>query len=156
MLYSKFHIGDDRYVVAISQITAIVPYVNLKSIPSLPEYAAGLLNYHGISVPVIDLCQLLLDRSCSRKLSSRIIVTTIKSNYGGVITVGFLVEHATETITADDEEFIDPRMRNPDIPFIGFVANFDDGMITRINPEDIFAKIDERLFFPENAGAKGC
>jgi len=156
VLYSKFSIGDDRYVIAINQILVIVPYVSLKSIPSLPDYAAGLLNYHGDSIPVIDICQLLVGRPCPRKLSSRIIVTTIKSNYDGEITIGFLVEHATETITVDDDEFIDPRMSNPDMPFIGLVTNSEDGIITRIHPQNIFERLDERLFFPETLGAKEC
>ena len=151
MLYAKFFIGDDRYVIAISEISVITPYVNLKPIPSLPDYAAGLLNYRGRSVPVIDLCQLLTSRSCVRMLSSRIIITTIKSNKGnGDISIGFLVENATETFTADDEEFIEPGMKNPELPYIGLVANDDEGMLTRMSPQAIFEKIDEGLFFPES------
>jgi len=155
MLYSKFFIGDDRYVIAINQITAITPYVYLKSIPSLPGYAAGLLNYRGLSIPVIDLCQLLIARSCVRMLSTRIIITTIKSNKGnGDITVGFLVENATETLSVDDDEFIEPGMSNPELPFIGLVVNDEEGVVTKISPQDIFGKLDEKLFFSENLSAK--
>ena len=151
MLYAKFNIGDDRYVIAINQITVITPYVNLKSIPSMPDYAAGILIYHGISIPVIDLCQLLISRPCARLLSSRIIITTIESSRGnGDITLGFLVENATETFSADDEEFVDPGMKNTEPPFVGLVANDDEGIITKIVPQDIFGQVDEELFFSES------
>jgi chemotaxis-related protein WspB len=156
VLYSLFSIGDDRYVIAINRIAVIAPSVNLKSMPYLPDYAAGLLNYRGILVPVIDLCQLFLSRPCVRMLSTRIIVTTIKSTIGeGDIEVGFLVENATETFSAEDDEFIEPGMRNPEIPFVGAVAHDDEGMVTKITPQDIFERIDEGLFFSEHVSAKG-
>ena len=155
MLYSHFYVGDDRYVIAIKDVTVIVPCVKLKSVPSLPDYAAGLFTYQGLSVPVIDLCQLLIGRPCARMLSTRIIITTIKSTKGdGEITVGFLVEKATETFSADDGDFIEPGMKNPEMPFIGSVVNHKEGMVTKITPQMIFERIDETLFFPVKMTAK--
>lgn len=155
MLYAKFNIGDDRYLIAINQIAAIIPYVYLKKIPLMPNYAAGLLDYHGLSIPVIDLSQFLIDRSCVRMLSTRIIISTIKSSRGGdEITVGFLVENATETFSVDENEFVDPGMKNSELPFIGLVVSDDEGMITKISPQDIFGNLDESLFFTENVSAK--
>jgi chemotaxis-related protein WspB len=155
VLYSLFSIGDDRYAIAINEVAVIAPFVKLKSMPSLPEYAAGLMNYRGDLVPVIDLCQLLISRPCSRILSTRIIITTIKSVSGeGDVEIGFLVENATGTFSADDVEFIESGMKNPEMPFIGPIANDNEGMITKITPQDIFEKIDERLFFPESVSAR--
>lgn len=155
MIYSKFIIGEDRYLIAINQIIVIAPYVNLKVIPSMPDYAAGLLNYHGLSVPVIDLCQLLISRPCVKRLSTRIIISTIRSKkVDSEITIGFLVESATDTLSMDDDEFVNPGMRNPELPFVGSVANDDEGIVTKITPQDIFGKIDESLFFPEVESAK--
>lgn len=148
MLYSQFCIGDDYYVIAINQITAIVPFVNLKKIPSLPDYAVGLLGFHGNSVPVIDLCRLFKDRPCDRKLSSRIILVKIMIGQECERTIGLLVERATETYSADDSEFINPGMYNPDLPFVGPIINDDIGVITKILPQRIFERIDEKLFFP--------
>ena len=151
MLYLKFFIGDERYVIAINQITAITPYVYLNSIPLMPDYVAGLLNYQDRTIPVIDLCQLLISRSCVRMLSTRIIVTTINSSKGNSdIAIGFLVENATETFSVDEGEFVQPGMSNPDAPFIGRVVNDDEGMITRISPQDVFEKLDVELFYPQN------
>ena len=155
MLYSKFSIGEDRYVIEIKQITVVAPHVNLKTVPSMPDYAAGLFNYRGLSVPVIDLCQLLISRPCVRRLSTRIIVTKIKSSLGNdEIVIGFLVENATDIFSADDDAFVDPGMKNPDMPFIGPVASDSEGMITKITPQDIFVKMDENLFFSDDPGAR--
>jgi chemotaxis-related protein WspB len=148
VLYSQFFIGDDHYVIAINQIAAIVPFVNLKTVPSLPDYAAGLLGFHGNSVPVIDLCRLFNNRPCDRKLSSRIILVKIRIKPECERMIGLLVERATETYSADDDEFVDPGMCNPDLPFVGPIINDDIGVITKILPQRIFEKIDENLFFP--------
>ena len=153
MLYSRFCIGDDHYVIAINQIAAIVPFVNLKTIPSLPSYAVGMLGYHGESIPVIDLCRLFKDRPCDRKLSSRIILVNIVIGQKRERTIGLLVERATETYSADDNEFIEPSMCNPDLPFVGPIINDDIGVITKLLPQKIFEKIDEKLFFPGDMAA---
>lgn len=155
MLYSQFFIGESRYIIAINQIVVVVPYVNLKAVPSLPDYAVGLLSYHGASVPVIDVCQLLISQPCARKLSTRIILTTLKIKSGADITIGLLVEGATETFTADEDEFIDPGISNPEMPFIGPVVHDSDGMLTKLIPQNIFERIDETLFLPDSAGCSG-
>ncbi|MBL1275267.1 MAG: chemotaxis protein CheW [Ectothiorhodospiraceae bacterium] len=146
MLYSQFFIADTRYVISIDQITAIVPYVTLKVIPGLPDYAAGLLHYHGKSVPVIDLCQLFIGRPCGKKLSTRIILVTLLTQKDKRLTLGLLVERATETFSAEEGAFVDPGMHNPELPFIGPVTNDLTGIITMITPRNIFDKIDDALF----------
>ena len=65
-----------------------------------------------------------------------------------------MVENATETFFADDDDFFEPGMKNPEMPFVGLVLNDDDeGMMTKISPQEIFYKIDEDLFFPKKEEA---
>lgn len=149
MLYLQFFADDNRYVIAIKQISEVVPFVNLKTIPSLPGYAAGLLDYHGESVPVIDMCYLLSDRPCSRKLSTRIILAYVVEKNNTNKLLGLLVEKATETCSVDNDGFVDPGMHNPDLPFIGSVLSDGSGVVTRVSPQDVFNIIDKTLFYPD-------
>ncbi len=148
MLYSLFFVDDNRYIIAINQISEVVPFVYLKTIPALPDYAAGLLDYHGESVPVIDLCHLLSNRPCNRKLSTRIILVAITVKDRGKRLLGFLVERATETFAVNSDKFVVPGLHNVDLSFIGPVVSDECGVITKIFPQNIFGTIDETLFYP--------
>ncbi len=146
MLYVQFFVDKDRYVISARDIIEIVPVVSLKIVPMLPNYAAGLMNYHGRQVPVIDLCHLLLDRACRKKLSTRIILVTRSGNSGKSMTLGFMVEKATEIIAIDENLYQPPAMRNPDAPTNGPIVEWQGVLITKISIEDVFDKLDKRFF----------
>jgi len=54
MLLLLFEIANGRYALDASQILEIVPLVKLKSIPSTPDYVAGLMNYRGLGTSMIS------------------------------------------------------------------------------------------------------
>lgn len=146
MLYAQFFVDEDRYVISVKDIVEIVPVVQLKIVPMLPNYAAGLMNYHGSQVPVIDLCYLLLNRACRKKLSTRIILVNRGEGSGKSMTMGFMVEKATEMITVDESLYNPPAMRNPDGPTNGPIIEYQGELVTKISIEDVFDKLGKRFF----------
>jgi len=146
VLYAQFFVDEDRYVISAKDVVEIIPVVALKKVPMLPDYAAGLMNYHGCQVPVIDFCHLLLNRACRKKLSTRIILVTRSENTGESMTLGFMVEKATETLIIDESLYSPPVMRNPDAPTNGAIVEYQGVLITRISIEDVFDKLDKRFF----------
>jgi len=147
VLFIQLYLDDYRYVLSTSNIIEITPGVRLTPLPGLPAYIAGLCSYRGVSVPVIDLCHLFLNRSSSKKLSTRIIfVKSSTSGRQGKI-IGLLVEKATETVKVDEESFIRSGISNEDMPFIGPVITDGKGVVTRILTEEIFSLVDGDLLF---------
>ena len=59
MLLLLFHLGSELYAIESSQVIEIIPTVNLRPLHHVPDYVAGLFNYRGKFIPVIDLSQLL-------------------------------------------------------------------------------------------------
>ena len=87
MLLLLFKLENERYGLDASQVAEVLPLVDLKRIPqALPE-VAGVLNYHGELVPVIDLCKLVPGKPASPRLSTRIILVTYRTK----IRIVFLV-----------------------------------------------------------------
>jgi len=146
VLYSQFFVDEDRYVISASEIVEIIPCVALKKLPMLPDYAAGLLNYHGEQMPIVDLCSLLLSRPCKRELGTRIIVVNKSHHNLGLMKIGFMVEKATDVIAIDADSFLPPAMRNPDAPIDGNVAEYKGILITEILIDDMVDKMDDRFF----------
>jgi chemotaxis-related protein WspB len=98
MLLLLFEIGKGRYALDVNQIVEIVPLVKLKKLPSVPEYVAGIMNYRGTGIPVIDLNQLLESVHFEDLLSTRIIV--IRHSIDGINHkfLALIAHNVTETI----------------------------------------------------------
>jgi chemotaxis-related protein WspB len=146
MLFAQFSLNDAKYVVSVNEVVEIIPYIKIKEVAKLPEYISGIINYRGQTVPVIDLCRLLLKRACRKKLSSRIIVVNHSDSKK---LFGLLVEKATETIREDMANFIDPVIANRDTPYIGPVLAKQDDLITLVTIQGLMEKIDKSLFYSE-------
>jgi len=86
--------------MAASQVKKVVPRVALTRIPSAPKIAAGLMNYRGTLVPVVDLCRLATGRSSALKISTRIILVDYTLADGRPEILGLLAEHVVETVTS--------------------------------------------------------
>ena len=150
MQYVKFNLDEFRYVLSISDVVEIIPYVKLTALPNLPDYLAGLCNYRGFSVPVIDLCSLFLKRPCNKKLSTRIIVVEIGEGNSPDKMVGLMVEKATEIVKVEDENFMDAGVYGDDLPYLGPVMADSTGLVSRIQPAEIISQIDTKILFPVN------
>lgn len=150
MQYVKFNLDKFRYVLSISDVVEIIPYVSLTGLPNLPDYFAGLCSYRGVSVPVIDLCSLFLDRPSNKKLSTRIIVVEVTENSSTRRMVGLMVEKATEIVKVEEESFMDAGVYGDDLPYLGPVMADSTGLVSRIIPSEIFSKIDNNILFPAN------
>ena len=148
MLYLQFYLDEYQYVLSTRDVVEIVPEIALTPMPKVPGYIKGICNYHGQSVPVIDVCSLFLERPCRRQLSSRIIFIEVNISEGERRIIGLLVEKATETIKADKSSFMSSGIYGPDIPCLGPVMASEKGLVTLMSPQKIFEHVDRDILFP--------
>jgi chemotaxis-related protein WspB len=142
MLYLQFHMDDARYVLPARDVIEVIPLVKLQPLPQVPLHIAGLLCYRGRSVPVIDLCQLMLGRPCNQRLSSRIVVAKARDR-----TIGLVVEKATEARKFEASEFFASGIDNPATPYQNGVAKDGEGLIQRITTDAILSDPQFDLLF---------
>ncbi len=103
MLLLIFQIGEGRYALDAGVVIEVIPRINCKHIPLVPDYVAGIINYHGKPVPVIDLCAYHDLGICKACLSTRIImVNHVRKDFKNV-HVGLIAEQVTETVFVDDD-----------------------------------------------------
>ena len=98
MLLLLFEIDNGRYALDINQIIEIVPLVKLKKIPTTPEYVAGLMNYRGQGIPVIDLNQLIDSVPFEDALSTRIIIVNYPVKGMDDKSLALIANNVTETV----------------------------------------------------------
>ena len=150
MLFVQFRVNDHKYILDAKGIIEIVPYANLKQIPKAPNYVAGLLNYRGNSVPVIDVCYLMSDRPCALKLSSRIALVNHEGDNGQTICVGLLIEHLTETVVFDEGDFSESGVTIEEGPYLGRVIINDNQIIQEVNISKLIPETALNILFQDS------
>ncbi|TCK18898.1 chemotaxis-related protein WspB [Thiogranum longum] len=146
MLMLLFQLGNSRYAIPAHEVVEIASMVELDPLPMTPGYIAGLFNYRGQHVPVMDLCQLLNKRACSNLITTRMILVNFPLTNGGTRILGLLAERVTETLRIDEQDFTDTGISIPEAPFIGRAAHSDQGLvqqlsITELVPADVQSQL---------------
>jgi chemotaxis-related protein WspB len=74
MLLITFRAAESLFALDIARVVEVVPRINLRQFPHAPAFIAGLFDYRGTVVPVIDLGILLGSEACRNRLNTRIIL----------------------------------------------------------------------------------
>ena len=150
MLFLLFRVGEERYVVDTARIVEVLPLVHCKRLPRAPAGVAGVFNYHGTPVPLIDLTALITKRPSRNWMSTRIIVVNRGTETSsGARLLGLLAEQVTGTLHQAEQGFRHPGMASPKTPFLGPIAVRADGMIQRLVVENLLPPEIERELFAD-------
>jgi len=145
MLLLSFKIGNDNYVIDTKDVVEIIPLVNVKVLPGCEPAVAGLLNYHGKSVPVIDLNILCGQASSNSTLTTRIILVRYKNDILGMIT-----SDVSETLRLDEESFKPTGIKAGTNEFLGDIAEYKNQLVQRIILEQLLTTSVRDALFSSN------
>jgi chemotaxis-related protein WspB len=147
MLFLVFQLGTDRYAIEAAQVVEVLPLVNVKHIPRAPRGVAGLFNYHGTPVPLVDLTEIAQGTPSRKWMSTRIVLIHHRGKAGEAHLVGFLAEHATETMRWSEEDFANSGVTVADALYLGGVITDVDGIIQRIGVQNLLSdSVGSHLF----------
>ena len=147
-LFLVFRLGLDRYAIEASQVVEVLPMVNWKCVPRAPAGVAGIIDYHGVPVPLIDLMTLALGKPSRKWMSTRIIVVNYRANDSDQMhMLALIAEQTTETIRRSEEEFVDSGLTVTDSPYLGPVTASPAGMIQRFEIGNLLPEIVRAQLF---------
>ena len=152
MLFLMVHLGDDRYVLNTGQISEILPLVHLKRVPQMPPAVAGVFNYRGTPVPVVDLAQLTLGRPAQAHLSTRLVLASYVDTNGDRHSLGMIAERATDTIRLNPMDFGPCGMANGDLGYLGPVTADARGVIQWLDPAKILPPLLQAQLPTDSSG----
>jgi chemotaxis-related protein WspB len=148
-----FHVGPERYAVPAGSVAEVVPSVPLRRVPGTPEPVAGLFDYRGHVVPVVDLCRLFGEGPCPARLSSRIVVVDLSAGeppgsrppharFVGALAERVLSVEDLDPTAADAH----PGPTSPGVPALGTVVRDDEGLVQLVRvsallPPDLLASL---------------
>ena len=138
MLFVLFSAGDDRFAISSRQVEEILPLAQLKSLPHSHPAFAGLLNYHGTPIPILDFNVLLGLPPVEPCFVSRIMLCNATFGNRPPRLLGLLAQKVTETRNLPEFKFIDPGARPSDAGYLGKIYEETDGRFLQwIHPEKI-------------------
>jgi chemotaxis-related protein WspB len=154
MLFLLFQVGADRYALDARQIAEVLPLVAITRLPHSPPGVAGVCNYRGVPVPVIDLNELAIGRPAQPHLSTRLIVVHYPDGTGARHLLGLIAENATDTVRREPADFLPSGITNAGAPYLGPVAAHAAGFIQWIQADRLLpASVRDVLFLHPQAGS---
>jgi chemotaxis-related protein WspB len=141
VLYLAMQIEGTRYVLDIAKVAEILPLVSLQELPRAPRGVAGIIDYGGEPVPVIDLSIVLANRPAHRRFNTRIVMVRFATGDESRL-LALIAERATETMRRDPADFRDPQVKSTSPPDVWPVALDPDGPVycmdvSRLLPESL-------------------
>ncbi|WP_242039593.1 chemotaxis protein CheW [Anabaena sphaerica] len=148
-----FQINNQRYAIASQQIVEVIPLVNLTKLPHTPEYFAGVFNYRGRIIPVIDLCQLMGNQSCVEHLSTRIILINHwdrdATEESTPHIMGLMAQRVIETLQKSDIDLVEVDIQIDKPPYLGKMIVDEQGMIQCLHVEYLLSEVQQAYLVAE-------
>jgi chemotaxis-related protein WspB len=151
-LYLKIQTGADGYLLEAARVSHVLPMLQIKRLPGAAAAVAGIVNYQGAPVPVLDLCELFLHRPATPRLSTRLILISgaacrATGTSGSGRLVGLLAEKVSDTIRLGPQDFISQEVRSEGAPYLGAMARANGRLWQRIElPRLLSPNLLETLF----------
>lgn len=142
-------LGSQHYALDTRHVVRVLPAMRLVALPRTPAFIAGIMNYHGAPVPVLDLTLIgavagietdLPDPPASSTLSTmsasitsanpaapagetwfdtRIVLVSHLQPDGGTRLLGLRAEHVTGTRSIDPAQIVDSGVQDRGSLFLG-------------------------------------
>ncbi len=134
-----FQEGGQTYAIASHQVQEILPFVELFPIASHAAIA-GLMNYHGTMIPVVDLSRLMQSRDSRPHFGTRIILLKATQT---APAIALLAERVIDTLTLHPENVAKVPPELDHAPYLGEIILQTQEVIRIFQPEGL------RLFFSQ-------
>ena len=128
-----FHLGETMYTMKCDRVREVAPIVKLKEVPHAPDYVAGLFNYRGVIVPVIDLRMLIQGKPCEMRMSTRVILVDYVKEDNTPYILGLMAERVTETARREESDFVAPGLQMQEAPYLGSLMMEEKEMIQYVD-----------------------
>ena len=156
--------GGQRYALPTACVVEVVPAVALRAVPDVPGSVAGLLDYRGQGVPVVDLARRLGVPPAPPAFATRIVVCERRAAVTGPAAqsignarplLGILAADVTQVGTLDPEAAGSHPGPTPEGErALGRVTHDEQGLVQLVEVEGLVSA--ELLARLDGAGSVGA
>ncbi len=138
--YIQFYVGDELYVIGLTQIYQILKPQEIFNVPNTPPFIEGFINLRGKVLTVFNLRERFNMPIKEIDSNTRILII----NYNNIL-LGFIVDSVTEIIRVPEEEIEDvpDMLDNVNRRYLANVAKIDDKLILILDLDKILSPDEE-------------
>ena len=130
-----FRLGDDHFAADIFSVERVLRYTVPTSVPDMPAYIEGVMDYQGRVVPVVNLRLRFEMPHVDVRTETRTLVLNVAGEW-----IGIVVDAVTEVATFDKKDVAPP----PPL-FRGLAGEYLRGILRRGDRLVIFLDVDKLL-----------
>ena len=147
MLMMGFNIGTYAYAIPCKGIVEVIPFIEMRPLPGAPDFIAGIFDYRGSIVPVIDLKMLAMNAPCSRTFGTRAIIMDFPAWDGGPRRLGLIAENVTTTFNVGENDFEETGVELKNSPYLGKIVRHEGELVQIITTENLIGRdVQEKIF----------
>jgi chemotaxis-related protein WspB len=163
MLFLVFELDGERYALDAREIAHVLPLAPVRAFPGTPAYIAGVIDYEGAPVPVVDLPMLALGRPARAYMSTRLVLVydrdesdSSQAPHAPPRRLALLLESATRTQSIAPDRFTEGGIATPEARWLGPVARDEHGFVQWVKVEQLLDARVRALLFPDPPSWQGA
>ena len=130
-----FRLGDDHFAADVHAVERVLRYSPPTSVPDMPDYIEGVMDYQGRVVPVVNLRRRFELPDLELRTETRTLILNVSGEWIGVV-----VDAVTEVASFDPAEVAPP----PKL-FRGLAGSYLKGILRRGTRLVMFLDVEELL-----------
>jgi len=135
----SFNLDDQKYALFLSAVMRIIRVVEITRLPKAPEIVLGVINMHGMIIPVFDTRKRFRLPQKEIQPDHQLIVGTTSKR-----TVALLVDSVSDVIEISEEKIIAGENILPGLEYVEGVVKMEDGMILIHDLEQFLSLQEEK------------
>jgi purine-binding chemotaxis protein CheW len=139
-----FSVAGQRFGLPVEHVVQIVEMVAITPLPKAPDIVAGVINFHGRVIPVVDVRKRLNLPSQPYTLRTPIVISRIGEHVTGLVVDGVsgVVEVPPMQIEEPMQIFSPETL--PPLPLLSGVARLSDGLLLILDLGTFLSREEER------------
>lgn len=94
-------LNKELFAIELNMAREIISFTNIKPVPTMPDFFAGLLHLRGFLLPIIDMKKLLQMDDEKIKTKKKIIIVAWHKKIFGI-----LIDEVEDIVTIEDDKII--------------------------------------------------
>lgn len=148
-----FQAGAQTYGLDSRQVIEVAPYPQCTLLAHAPPHVAGLAQWRGRTIPVIDLSALIGGTASSALFSTRLVIVDYVSSKGHTYPLGLVAEKAVEILKLDESSLEQQKVGIPEAPYLSGTMEYAGRLIQRVTVNELLPVSVRELLFPKTEAA---
>jgi purine-binding chemotaxis protein CheW len=132
-----FNLDDQRYALRLQCVERAIRMVEITPLPGSPDIVLGLINVHGVVIPVLNIRKRFRLHEREADLGDQLIIARTARRL-----VALVVDTVHDVLALPPGELVAPETILPQLEHVDGVIKLDDGIVY-IQDLDAFLSLEE-------------